>query len=261
MSVSYAFDKVAPLDFPALLSRFTGKSLRSPFRSTVPLLSLIEHCPTDWRGLLQSWGVPENVTVHLEYGVASPKPRANPSQTDALLIAKHAPTVWAVEAKWTEPRYETVAQRISRPEGDGADPCATVGVWLDYLRPYAEQSLDLMEFSEVVYQVMHRAASACAVAAAYGRRPELVYLHFHPSPDSRSADTAQYVADLNQLRARLGNAAGFPFRVVEMPLSYTARFEAIQGLDKRDPASAHKVKAALAEGPLFIFETPTITLI
>ena len=108
--------------------------------------------------------------------------------------------------------------------------------------------------------MLHRAASACAVASARGCRPELVYLHFRPSPDRRSAATAQYVADLMHLRSLIGNAAGFPFRVVEMPLACTPEFAAIQGLDKRDPASAAQVKAALAGGPLFTFGTPVTKL-
>jgi hypothetical protein len=121
--------------------------------------------------------------------------------------------------------------------------------------------LQLGQFSDVVYQLVHRAASACAVATERGCRPELVYLHFHPSPLASSATTAQYAADLTHLRGLIGNAAGFPFRVVDMPLAYTPAFAAIKGLDKGNPASAAQVKAALAAGPLFAFGMPVTTVI
>ena len=260
--MSYCFDKTAVADFRALLACLMGKALRSPFRSTVPLLSLMEHSPSDWGALLQAWGAPAHVAVHVEYGVASPKPGGNPSQTDAMLIAEGAIGVWAVEAKWTEPLdMKTVAKRISKPESDGAVPKVTVEGWLEHIRPYATDALELGAFGGVVYQMLHRAASACAVASARGCRPQLVYLHFCPSPDRRSAATAQYVADLMHLRSLIGNAAGFPFRVVKMPLACTPASVAIQGLDKREPASVAQVKAALAGGPLFTFGMPVTKLL
>ena len=39
----YCFDTKPAADFSALLAHFTGKRLQSPYRSTVPLLDLIEH--------------------------------------------------------------------------------------------------------------------------------------------------------------------------------------------------------------------------
>jgi hypothetical protein len=116
-SSRYCFDTEAVPDLVALCERFTGKSLQSPYRSTIPLLSLVEHSRKEWDALLKSWGAPTNATIHFEYRVASAKPGGNASQTDALLIS--GSTVWAIEAKWTEPRYETVAKRLRRPEADG----------------------------------------------------------------------------------------------------------------------------------------------
>ena len=117
---NYCFD-TDPVDgIEGLCDRMTGKDLQSPYRSTVPLLDLVENSRPDWNALLELWGAPSDSTVHFEYRVASPKPKGNPSQTDALLMS--GSKVWAVEAKWTEPRYETVAKRISKPESDGSDP-------------------------------------------------------------------------------------------------------------------------------------------
>jgi hypothetical protein len=255
----YCFDTEPVEGIEELCNRMTGKALQSPHRSTVPLLSLVEHSRPEWNSLLTSLGAPTGGTIYFEYCVASPKPGGNPSQTDALLMSDS--TVWAIEAKWTEPRYETVAKRISKPESDGADPRMTVNGWLKYLQPFATRELRVDDMLDVVYQVLHRAASACAVATAHQRLPELVYLHFHPSASPNSATTNQYIFDLRHLYALLGSPAGLKFRVVEMPIKSTAAFEDIQDLDKRATESSARVKAALCSTPLFTFGKPIITQI
>lgn len=255
----YCFDIEPMAGIEKLCEQMTGKALQSPYRSTVPLLSLVEHSQPDWQALLALWGAPSDNTVHFEYRVPSPKPRGNPSQTDALLMSDSM--VWAVEAKWTEPRYERVAKRIRKPESDGADPRITVAGWLKYLQPFAGKDLCVDDFSEVVYQVLHRAASACAVATANRLHPHLVYLHFHPSPLPSSAKTSQYVSDLRHLHALLGSPGSIRFTVVELPLEPTAGFEAIKDLDKKSRETAVQVKAALCRGPLFTFGKPILTQI
>lgn len=255
----YYYDTAPLANIEELCKRFGGKALQSPYRSTVPLLSLVQHSEQQWRSLLDSLGAPPNVTVHFEYRVPSPKPDGNPSQTDALLISDSA--VWAVEAKWTEPRYQTVARRISAPEEDGGDPRITVNGWLKHLQAFATRDLRLDDFLDVVYQVLHRVASACAVAASRRCRPELVYLHFQPSPLRSSATTSHYIADLQHLYGLTGRCADLRLSVVEMPVHPTAAFEKIQGLDKRLPATAAQVSASLCDGPLFSFGTPVITRI
>ncbi len=234
-SSRYCFDTEAVPDFAALCKRFAGQHLQSPYRSTVPLLSLVQHSQPQWNSLLDSLAAPADATIHFEYRVASPKPGGNPSQTDALIMSES--TVWAVEAKWTEPRYETVAKRLSKPEANGADPRLTLNGWLQHLQPFATRLLQTEDFTEVVYQVLHRAASACAVAVAQRRQPQLVYLHFHPSPLKSSATTHQYVTDLGVLHALLGNPVKLMFVVVEMPLHPTPAFEAIKDLDKQSRCS------------------------
>jgi len=255
--MKYFFDKDSVTDFSALCERFAGKPLQSPYRSTVPLLSLVEHSRSEWHALLELLGAPRDSTVHFEYCVPSPKAGGNPSQTDALIMSES--TVWAIEAKWTEPCYETVAKRISKPEADGADPRKTVEGWLNYLRPFAAHDLHLGSFSDTVYQMVHRAASACAVATERRCKPELVYLHFHPSPERKSATTIQYVSDLRHLSSLLGNPVRIGFTVVQMPVKPIPAFNAIKGLNRRQPSTAAKVSAALCEGPLFEFGKPIIS--
>jgi hypothetical protein len=253
---SLFYDKREFREFPALCDNFTGKALQSPYRSTVPLLSLVHHHPAEWHSLLSRLGVSEVTRTHFEYAVASAKLGGNPSQTDAMLFSQSL--VCGIEAKWTEPRYESVRARLARPESDGGDPSITVEGWVRHLRPYGHGDLKVDEVEDVVYQVLHRAASIGATATAHRLRPALVYLHFHPSPLKSSATTEGYVEDLRRLRCAMGEATSFAMQVVEMPIEALPAFEAIQNLDKRAPSSAAKVRSAICAAPLFVFGEPRL---
>jgi hypothetical protein len=166
--------------------------------------------------------------------------------------------VCGVEAKWTEPRYGSVRARLARPESDGGDPRITMEGWLRHLRPYALGELEIEGVEEVVYQLLHRAASVCATATAHQLQPVLVYLHFHPSPRKNSAATEGYVKDLQRLHRAMGAPTKFLMHVVEMPLKPLSAFEAIQNLDKRAESSAAEVRATLCAKPLFDFSEPHV---
>jgi hypothetical protein len=99
------------------------------------------------------------------------------------------------------------------------------------------------------------------VATERNLSPELVYLHFHPSPLASTAATSQYVSDLQHLRSLLGPEGGLGITVVEMTLAPTAGFLEIRGLDKRKSESAEEVSAALQRGPLFGFKAPELSVI
>jgi len=252
----YCFDTVPVPNFAALCTRFAGWPLRSPYRSTIPLLALVERGRSHWMSLLESMGAPTDGTVHFEYCVPSPKAGGNASQTDALLMSDSA--VWAIEAKWTEPRYATVAKRLAKRESDGADSRHTLKGWLRHFQPFVTHPLHVNDFKNVVYQVLHRAASACAVATAKGCKPHLIYLHFAPSPLRSSATSDQYVDDLRHLHSLLGRPADLKFSVVDMPIQTTSAFDRIKDLDKRSRATSALVSDALLEGPLFTFGDPVI---
>jgi hypothetical protein len=83
--------------------------------------------------------------------------------TDALAIA--------IEAKWTEPHdKQTIAKRIARGESDGGDPNKTIKGWLDRIQLFAAHALRVDDFMDVIYQNIHRTASACTVAKDKGLR-------------------------------------------------------------------------------------------
>jgi hypothetical protein len=246
----HCLDTTPMPDFRSLCARL---DVQSPYRSTVPLLSLVQYNPREWCSLLSASEAIQDAPVCFEYRVAAPNVGGTPSHTDAVVMSDT--TAWAVEAKWTESRYETVTEYF-RNNKTVTPPRVIVSSWLEHFKPYTTHELRFDDFQDVVYQVLHRAASACAIATKQKRRPELVYLHFHPSPLKSTATTELYVSDLAKLYDCLGSPAGLTFRVVEMPLYPTPAFEAIKDLNKSSPASSKVVVEALCRGPLFTFGTP-----
>ena len=225
---------------------FGPRSLASPFRSTVPLLALIRDGGEVLDGLLQNCGIQGEVSLHLEYEVESPGAAGNPSQTDLMVLSRTA--ALAVEAKWTEPRYETVAERLSR-EKDRQHAEAFVGGWLELVQPHAERELRLDDFGDAVYQMVHRAASACAASVA----PRMVYLKFQEGLGAGGREEPNYSHDLGFLHNLLGRPRKFPFFLAEMKLEPRAPFDELAGLRKGSHETDQVVRLALCAGGLFDF--------
>jgi len=245
--------------FDTLLPKFEARAFASPFRSTVPLIAFAKDNWSGFKKLLSACGLSEDVDVHFEFKVNSPKGNGNPSHTDTMVLsATHA---CAVEAKWTEPRYETVEKRLKRkdpkdPEGVNAE--AFVGGWLELLQPFAAKPLRLNDFSMAVYQMVHRAASASAMS----RSPSLIYLHFDLAGGSGGTSTDQYHTDLTYLHNLLGKPLNFPFHLVEVRIKLTSAFIALEHLKKGLPETDLAVRSALLSGRLFEFgETHIQTIV
>lgn len=234
-----------------LISRFSESAMASPFRSTVPLLALTKDAWTAFERLLGLCNMVGDLSVAFERRIPSPKGEGRPSHTDAMVLSDHR--ALAIEAKWTEPRYETVAARLSRKAANGRDSKEFVEGWLELLQRHAAKRLRLDDVSGCVYQMVHRAASACGL----DRAPSLAYLHFVPATKG-AATSAQYLNDLSQLHALLGSPADFPFFLIELPTQRTRAFQAIEHLKKGEAETGRVVRSALLETALFTFGEPSV---
>lgn len=248
----------------SLIAKFGSGAFASPYRSTVPLISLVKDDYPLFDEIVRACARDAALAVHFEYQVKPAGVDANASHTDAMVYTPHAGV--AVEAKWTEPRYEAVPTRflnrvaqLSRLHpGKTAEhelaQKAVIEAWLNMLRPFSGRHIELDEASGIVYQMVHRAASA----AASSQSPHLVYLHFEPSPRKGAATAKQYMDDLRALHELIGSPSGFPFYVVSLPTKPTAAFGEIEGLPKGTKDTDLRVRRALASSRLFEFGTPSI---
>jgi len=111
------------------------------------------------------------------------------------------------------------------------------------------RKLDLDDFSGIVYQTVHRAASACYES----EKPNLAYLHFVPDPSGKGATATQYESDLKLLRELMGKPNEFGIYLIEVNIKQTPAFEKIKDLPKGTAETATAVRNALENGPIFDF--------
>ena len=194
--------------------------------------------------------------LHLEYTVAPPKGKGIPSHTDLFITSED--TSLAIEVKWTEPRYETVGKWLSQ----GANLKNRIEVangWLGLLERHATRiPLRLDDFSNAIYQMVHRAASACST----GRKPRLAYMVFKESANAQTDSATTIKTDLAHLRELLGSPCDFPFYLIEVPLEFTADFNWVIDLPKGKSSTASQVCSALfSQAQFFNFGKPQLTKI
>jgi hypothetical protein len=260
---SMFFDVTRVNDVDALLKMYGSKAFASPYRSTVPLVSLIKDDQALFEVIVGDCGISSAHSFHFEYKVTAPGSHGGPSQTDTMIFAKDS--VLALEAKWTEPRYQNVKKRLKsridasiKKDSTGkidyeARERTVINMWLALLGTRSK-CLSIEDAGETIYQMVHRAASACASPCA----PSLVYLHFS-SPESRSTATLDhYRTDLEYLHSLIGAPDGYPFFLADLPLVPTKHFHTIQKLKKGTSETDSRVRDAIRLTKLFDFGKPSI---
>lgn len=189
-------------DFAGIVSR--TKDLHTLTRSTVPLLAW-------WRDHAQDKLLPgvdlANAVARFEYAVPARCPscvgRGKASMTDVMVLLDDRAI--AIEGKYTESRYDTVDVWKTRGK-DRDNRKAVLGHWCHLIRAVTDHPVD-DRLGGLVYQTLHRTASACA-AAGTDRRAHVMYLVF----DDTAANT--YVADLRRAAEILDPAGKIDFSVV-----------------------------------------------
>jgi len=138
------------LPIGAVVNRYKSTEFTSPTRSTVPLLSLLKDDKPLFKSLLGSMHMPEDSNLCLEYTVKPPKGTGKVSCTDLMVISGGA--ALAIEAKWTEDRYETVKNWLQKGSGHSNRQTVIDG-WLGLLQKHSILPLTPASFSDAVYQI------------------------------------------------------------------------------------------------------------
>jgi hypothetical protein len=233
-------------DLKTLIAHYPRGEFESPFRSTVPLLSLLRDGQTILQEVLAGCGFPQNPDLHFEFKVPPPLGEGKASHTDLMAIG--GSLSMAVEAKWTEPLSQSVKDWLGpQPTKNRQDVLAG---WLSLLKPHAARPVAEADVSLVSYQVLHRAASACATA----EQPQLSYLQFVSRQYGNATVCQERINDLNRLRSALGASDRFPFRLIEIGIEPTPTFEHLATLPKGSAETALAVQGALDSNALFTFK-------
>ena len=173
--------------YDKLLDCYKNNEFNSPKRSTVPLLAYWRTPDQRAREFSKFLGfaLSRSVRLDFEYKVPVQCGRGKASHTDLMLIS--CDVCVAIEAKFTEPRYESVAQWLTTD-----NRMKVLKGWLGLLSPDLKQK----DVDNLPYQLVHRAASACHPDA---ESRHLVYQVF----DADSAKQEMYLSDLRKLRSLL----------------------------------------------------------
>jgi hypothetical protein len=132
--------------------------------------------------------------MEFEYKTPPPKGQGKESHTD-LMISWNDVAV-GIEAKYTEPHYETVADWINQG-GNTSNRHAVLEGWLGLIRQCTGQDVLKSAIPNLTYQMIHRLASVCS-------RPEsqriVLYQVFNPDKEKM----VYYLAELGKLMAAIG---------------------------------------------------------
>jgi hypothetical protein len=239
-------DKVVT-DFEQLVKLLPPDAVASPLRSTVPLVDFWRTPESRLAQLSAAIGVTllPPIALSFEYPVPVTRGRGKPSFTDLMIVASSA--VVAIEAKFTEPPYETVGTWLRDPPQ--VNRSEVLEGWLDLIRGASGTSLRTADVMDLPYQLIHRTASVCSVS-----RPvrAVVYQVFGEGPFD------YYVNSLSDLWRRFGRMAAIGFHVLGCPFSSLQTHEdLVKRWKQGDRHLGEAVRDALLTGSLFSFGEPT----
>jgi hypothetical protein len=232
--------------FEELVKRIGSDAVASPRRSTVPLVDYWRDPELRLRDLWDQLRVrqPGDTDMHFEHEVPVQRGRGKSSYTDLMICADDVAA--AIEAKFTEPRYESVATWLG-----GATTTNRVDVlegWLCAIEAAAEASIQRDAVMDLPYQLIHRTASVCCV----GRRKRLVvYQVFGDSPSD------YYAEDLGRFAATIAAPERISFVVLECPCRSTDTYARLERRwDVGERGLGDDVLAAMLAGPMLEFGQP-----
>ena len=172
--------------------------------------------------------LPAGSELYFEYGISVPDGygRGKASMTDLMIISKqHA---IAIEAKYTEvaKRYETIKSWLKKSsKADDNNRVKVLNGWLKYISEancFAANLKDserVSQIKNVPYQLVHRIASACAVANRMNVSPAVIYQIFYDKETCKKA--AKFATNLlHSWINDLGLKSDFKFYAIGVPTYY-----------------------------------------
>lgn len=229
--------------FAELLRLIPDGALKSPRRSVVPLVDFCRTPETARSAIGAAVGLDLANTTEFIFESAVPVQQGvgKSSYSDLLMFSPEAAVT--IEAKYTEPAYESVHTWLRTPEGKNRADVLTG--WLGLINRVVGSTVEHRSVATLPYQLIHRVASACFPARS---KRVMAYLVFGPSPSKHYAEA---VASLNEL---LGAPPTLSMRVLSLPAHKLPAFDALESewnSGQRD--LTQRVRSALEDGPLFSF--------
>jgi hypothetical protein len=234
--------------FEELVKQLGPDAFASPKRSTVPLLDYWRVPDPRLRDMAARLGVrwSEHFELHFEYEVAVQRGRGKSSYTDLMILGEDVAV--AIEAKFTEPRYESVGTWLAAAQT--TNRADVLEGWISAIEAATESAVDRQVVAELPYQLIHRTASVCCVSR---RKRVVVYQVFGGSPGP------YYVEDLGRLASKMAAGDRVSFFVVGSAFHPTTAYaELVARWDAGERGIGTDVRNALIAGPLLEFDEPVV---
>jgi hypothetical protein len=232
--------------FAEVVKQFGPDALASPKRSTVPLLDYWRVPDSRLHDMATRFGLPssDRFELHFEYEVPVQRGRGKPSYTDLMILGDDVAV--AIEAKFTEPRYESVGTWLG-PE-QTANRADVLDGWIRAIEAVTEAPVDREIVRELPYQLIHRTASVCCVSR---RKRVVAYQVFGDSPGP------YYAQDLGRLASAMAAQDQVSFFIVRSPFHPTTAYaQLVARWDAGERGIGADVRDALIAGPLLEFDEP-----
>ena len=230
--------------FEELVEQLGLDAVASPKRSTVPLLDYWRQPEPRVRVLEACLGVKpsDQAELHFEYEVPVQRGRGKSSYTDLMILGDDVAV--AIEAKFTEPRYESVETWLG-PE-QTTNRADVLDGWVRAIEAVTEAAIDRDVVRKLPYQLIHRAASVCCVG-----RPKraVAYQVFGEAPGS------YYAEDLRRLASVMVPGDRVSFYIVHSTFQPSAAYaQLVERWNAGERDMAADVRKALVAGPLLEFD-------
>jgi hypothetical protein len=236
--------RVAPTlaaDIPTVIGLLDAGAFASPTRSTLPLLDY-------WRepearlhdlGKALGWPLLPSADLTFEFQVPVREGRGKPSFTDLMIVTPDC--ALAIEAKYTEPRYETVHEWLGCVPTRNRE--AVLQGWIRHVESATACRVNKEAVHALPYQLIHRTASVCSVA-----RPAraVIYQVFGDTVSSH------YARDLAMLAHALPGNHQLRFYVMSVAVHPSPGLMRLSARDDTTDRAA-RIRSAMLEGPLFAF--------
>lgn len=244
--------------------KLIGKSfdLKSPYRSTIPLLAYWANPDTRLADFQRSLGLPfsNDSALTFEYMVFPFNGRGKASHTDLMVVSPSLAI--AIEAKYTEPLYKTVSAWLGNPPEENRK--LVLDGWLDVISKITGCSVNIQDISDFSYQLIHRTASACQPTA---ERRAVVYHCFVDavSPNQKTDRDPErhrrYADELRNLARLVGANDRLMFFLYKTTINKTQKFSDLQeiwrGQSPKQDVSPD-VRILLREGKIAMFSDPVV---
>lgn len=214
ITLKYKNKKVS--NYQELIKSYSNAEFDSPYRSTIPLLHYWKDTETQLVELtdILNTETPHDATLDFEHCVYSLKGNGRPSQTD-LMISFNDCAI-AIEAKYTEPEYETVDNWLD----DSENKHLVLQGWIDLInKTIPSEEIEVKDVLRLPYQLVHRCASACAAEKS---KTFLIYQCF----DLNQSKFEYYQSQLNALKQLTADAVAI--FLINIPLIKQPQLKILQ---------------------------------